>query len=213
MHRATITDPVQSPYPFSKEEVSRRYYEEKEGMKEIAEAAGTSRQRLGRWMNFWNLPRRSCAEGVRTKWIREGRESLSPNWSGGKWLKKREKEWRVYAPSHPRAQNSSVAEHILVAEKRIGRFLEEEEVVHHLDLNHANNVPENLCVMTNSQHKTLHNVLGDVGIGLLVAGKADLVLPLVPHRCLSLIQRVYVEGAPCVSKLETSGASPQTSEL
>ena len=53
----------------------------------------------------------------------------------------------VRMPEHPRArQNGYVLEHILVAEKMLGRSLTDEEEVHHRDLNRANNAPPNLKI-------------------------------------------------------------------
>jgi len=47
--------------------------------------------------------------------------------------------------------------HIFVAENIIGRKLSKEEVVHHIDNNSTNNDPSNLIVVTNSEHKMLHD--------------------------------------------------------
>lgn len=67
----------------------------------------------------------------------------------------------VYEPNHPSAMTSEnwsgyVYEHRLVAENTIGRLLNENEEVHHLDLNRANNCPSNLLILEKSQHMKLH---------------------------------------------------------
>jgi len=60
--------------------------------------------------------------------------------------------------NHPRKRsNGCVSEHILVAEKTLGRYLVSGEVVHHIDENKRNNVPENLQVFkTQSDHSRFH---------------------------------------------------------
>lgn len=64
----------------------------------------------------------------------------------------------VYLPSHPRATKEGVIyEHMLVAEEKIGRYLKDGEVVHHIDENKYNNSSENLIVFkTNSDHISFH---------------------------------------------------------
>lgn len=67
----------------------------------------------------------------------------------------------VYEPEHPKAMKGKdwggyVYEHILVAEKMLGRPLRGEEVIHHLDLDKANNRVGNLLVLERSQHMKLH---------------------------------------------------------
>lgn len=46
--------------------------------------------------------------------------------------------------------------HRLVAEKSLGRKIAENEEVHHLDFNHENNDPNNLIVITKSEHSKIH---------------------------------------------------------
>lgn len=61
-------------------------------------------------------------------------------------------------PNHPRAnKNGIVLEHIVIAEKKLGRSLEPGEVVHHIDHNKTNNSPDNLMVFeTSGQHIMYH---------------------------------------------------------
>ena len=47
-------------------------------------------------------------------------------------------------------------EHRVVAEKVLGRKLRKKEIVHHKDENKHNNTPENLSVITQSDHIKIH---------------------------------------------------------
>jgi transposase-like protein len=60
----------------------------------------------------------------------------------------------VKAHDHPFADNRGyVREHRLVMEKKLGRYLDPKEIVHHLDGVHDNNDPDNLEVYaTNAEH-------------------------------------------------------------
>lgn len=64
---------------------------------------------------------------------------------------------KVYSPDHPHSSKDGyVMKHILVMERIIGRHLEKEEVVHHINHVKDDNRPENLQLMTNSEHMALH---------------------------------------------------------
>ena len=67
----------------------------------------------------------------------------------------------VYLPTHPLATtNGMVYEHVIIAEKKIGRYLNKGEVVHHLDGNRSNNCIDNLLVFADkSDHSAFHQVL------------------------------------------------------
>ena len=49
------------------------------------------------------------------------------------------------------------AEHRIVAEEMLGRKLNENEIVHHIDENKQNNSKDNLIVMTREEHAKLHH--------------------------------------------------------
>lgn len=65
--------------------------------------------------------------------------------------------WLVRLPAHPRANNGYVLEHILIAEKALGRYINEPHQVHHVDGNRSNNANSNLVICEDqSYHLLLH---------------------------------------------------------
>jgi hypothetical protein len=67
----------------------------------------------------------------------------------------------IYKPEYPKAMKNAnwlgfVYEHVYVVENFLDRSLQDNEVVHHLDLDRANNRIENLLVLGRGQHAKLH---------------------------------------------------------
>lgn len=63
----------------------------------------------------------------------------------------------VYCPNHPSTtKDGYVMKHRLVMEKHIGRYLKDDEVVHHKNKNRADNRLENLELMTFKEHARHH---------------------------------------------------------
>ena len=86
-------------------------------------------------------------------------------WSGGKH-KNNKGYIMVYSPHHPnKVAGNYVLEHRLVMEKHIGRFLRNEEVVHHKNNIKDDNRIENLQLFaTTSDHSKFHTKKGTKGI-------------------------------------------------
>lgn len=79
-----------------------------------------------------------------------------PMWKGG--ITKHSAGYIMrYCFGHPRSYKNRVYEHILVMEKKIGRYLKPKEVVHHINKIRDDNREENLMLFdNNSNHLKYH---------------------------------------------------------
>lgn len=115
-------------------------------------------------------------------------------------------------PEHERAfDNGCVYEHILVAEKMLGRKLKKEECVHHKDKDRTNNLESNLMVFkTSSDHAAYHNgakiyLEGDVW----VASHDNLICPICGNKksskakmCIECLNKHKAINIPLKEELE-----------
>ncbi len=65
------------------------------------------------------------------------------------------------------ADNLWRQEHVVIAEMMIGRALEKDEVVHHRNGQKRDNRPDNLQVVTKSEHAHIHQMAERIGNSLL----------------------------------------------
>lgn len=94
-------------------------------------------------------------------WLGKKRPNISRenhyNWKGGVIIQ--EGYRYILCPNHPKAHHKGgyVAEHVLIMELMIGRFLKTGEIVHHRDEDRLNNKPENLRLCKNlTEHNKIH---------------------------------------------------------
>ena len=63
----------------------------------------------------------------------------------------------LFKEDHYRSRGNRVLEHIVVAENKLGRNLEANENVHHINFTKADNTPDNLVVLDTSTHGKAHS--------------------------------------------------------
>lgn len=99
------------------------------------------------------------AQSMRLKQaVKRGPES--PKWKGGR-TKHPHGYILVHRPGHPKANSGGyVFEHILVMEEHLGRFLNDKEVVHHINFKKGDNRTGNLKLFASTgDHTRFHNDL------------------------------------------------------
>jgi hypothetical protein len=98
-------------------------------------------------------------------WLEKYKGEKHSTWKGGRTVTV-DGYISIWKPSHPFAnKNGRIMEHRLVMEQKIGRYLQKYECVHHLNGIKIDNRIENLKILTNSEHRTLHNIGNKFGVG------------------------------------------------
>lgn len=87
----------------------------------------------------------------------KGRRKRSDYEFGGHEKRRGDGYIKVYSPDHPQCTaDGYVMKHILVMERKIGRFMTKDECVHHINHVRDDNRIENLLLMTKSEHASMH---------------------------------------------------------
>lgn len=118
-----------------------------------------TRQKISR-ANTGNTFRKGFSVSQETKdklsRVKKGKY-FRPSAFGGHIKKRHDGYNTVYCPDHPRStKDGYVMEHVLIMENHIGRYLKNDEVVHHKNKVRDDNRIENLQLMTFKEHAALH---------------------------------------------------------
>lgn len=121
---------------------------------EIAKHFGVSQKVVWRFMRNNGIKARVAAK-------RDQAGEKNSSWKGGV-VRDSAGYILVKRDGHPRAKacGGYVREHILVAEKILGRRIKRDEHVHHINGDKSDNRPENLAVMSASDHISYHKKKG-----------------------------------------------------
>ena len=134
---------------YTNKETLEKVYNQFLSLNKTAEYFGISKKLVLNYMKRFDIPRY-----IRHKKYKEVKPDTYhvgyiTTWNGYKKIK---------APAdYPNKDNKwYVMEHRLVMEKYIGRYLESNEEVHHIDGNKFNNKIENLQLLTKQEHRRIH---------------------------------------------------------
>ena len=161
----------------TKEELNN-YYSKGYSMKEIGYYLGMSAGKIHKLFHLYNIKPRmwgsrneyakkkisiskkgkiSPLKGTKLK--AETKEKMSITKSTGVGKKTLKNGYiRIYFPDHPKSDKYGyILEHDLIMECNIGRWLNKDEIVHHINGIRNDNRIENLMLMTRGEHSRLHN--------------------------------------------------------
>ena len=135
---------------YKNKEILAEKYKELGSLQKVADYFGVSKKLILNHMKRFDIPRNPRpSKKKKPKKIDTFHKGYIITWNGYKM---------IYKPEHPHSDGKGyIREHILVMEKHLGRYLTEDEIVHHIDENKLNNDISNLRLMTKYEHKCYHS--------------------------------------------------------
>ena len=145
-----------------KEEIFDLYVNKEFSMGKIGKLFSVDGKTIWNRLDNFGIPKRSRSEAQK---LLKGEKS--PIWKGGKYLHSTG-YWIEKKPDHPNSYCTGYIKRCdLVAEKALGRYLKKlckfpvdknDEIVHHINGNKADDRNENLLICTQSYHMWLHSL-------------------------------------------------------
>jgi len=151
----------------SQDDLRRMYCEEHLSSKDISAQVGVSFSTVCKWLKKAGITLRTPGQGSKDfSWKNRGKtREFSDSWrgklsdSGKAWAEKNASGLSFKENGYveiTRGPNKGRGLHAVVMEEHIGRPLQPDEVVHHIDRNKHNNDLSNLQLMTRAAHTRLH---------------------------------------------------------
>ena len=153
----------------NKEWLYNEYVNLEKPVKQIRRENGWGVNTIKRWLRKFNVPIRQLDNNIVRKQM-SNNLSDHPNF-GKRNRKTNGKYLLLHLPNHPTASKYGyVFEHRIVAEKIVDRILNDNEFVHHIDMDSKNNAIENLFVADKSGHIKAHASLNRLCKDLIEKG-------------------------------------------
>lgn len=116
----------------------------------------------------------------------------SPSWKGG-ILNKRGYIF-IYSPDHPHNDGNYVKRSRLEMEKKLGRYLETREHVHHINGIKNDDRIENLVLLSISDHRSHHNKIPEGKWAWKYERCSSCLTNIVPHYAKGMCHRCYMRN-------------------
>src|SRR3989344_2243868 len=138
--------------PLDLRRVGRIYelFEAGSSIAEIVKEVGTNRESIRKYLLKRYTPKQKRAIVLRN--FKQAKGSTSPNWKGGREITKAG-YIRIWI-----SRDERIMEHRMVMEKHVGRKLNRNEVVHHINGNNSDNRLSNLQLTTFGEDIRQHNL-------------------------------------------------------
>lgn len=148
------------PEGITKEKLFTLYEKEQKSVLSISKIIGKSPRQVSRYLKRFGIKARPFS----TKGLKTRLGAVLSEETKDKIRIARLKEGRhihkeyimIYKPEHPFNSKGYVPEHRLVVESYLKRYLQSDEIIHHIDGNKKNNDLKNLQITTRIGHMQIH---------------------------------------------------------